>query len=621
MAERWWNAGQADAHLKASAVLAGLEEQQAARLKDYTTAFRLFGRSSAVGLGPNQFFRVEGAKKRRLSFNIVRSGVETLASRITKVQVKPSFLTSGGSWSAQKKAKLLTKFVDGQFHVAKVREISPKIWLDAALFNLGVAKIHEDRDAPGQISFQRTYPEEIIVDEVESLYGNPRQMFQCRPVSRDKLIADFPKFKDQIASARKAFDSHEGPADLVVLREGWHLPSKPADPEDPESKASTDGRHILFVDGVTLDSEAYAEPDYPFEFMRWRTPLRGFAEGDGIPGDLAGIQYAINDTLLQIEECIHWAGPRAFVQAGSNVNKSHLDDTIGAIIEYDVVKPDISAVSTVPPELFTYLRLLIESGYDSIGLSKYSATSEKPAGLNSGVALREYNDNESERFLAASREWERFHLAVAAKMIRLATVISKRDGSYGVTAAEKRFTQEIKFKDAHLAPSQYVMQVLPASALPDSKAGRLDMVNDLIQLGLIDKDEARSLLNWPDLESSAYVAEAEADLVSWQIERMLEGGKAVSPDPMQNFDYALRQAKAAYKRALTHTDVSFEKRDLLRLYIQQLVALGEANAAPALAPAGAPQALPPGPQDPGVVPPGGGEPALDPAASPLEAVA
>jgi hypothetical protein len=42
-----------------------------------------------------------------------------------------------------------------------------------------------------------------------------------------------------------------------------------------------------------------------------------------------------------------------------------------------------------------------------------SAAAQKPAGLDSGKALREYNDIESDRFMTIGQAYERYYLQLA----------------------------------------------------------------------------------------------------------------------------------------------------------------------------------------------------------------
>ena len=42
--------------------------------------------------------------------------IDTIVSKVTKNKPKPTFLTDGGDWDLQQKAKKLTKYCEGIFY-------------------------------------------------------------------------------------------------------------------------------------------------------------------------------------------------------------------------------------------------------------------------------------------------------------------------------------------------------------------------------------------------------------------------------------------------------------------------------------------------------------------------
>jgi len=67
---------------------------------------------------------------------------------------------------------------------------------------------------------------------------------------------------------------------------------------------------------------------------------------------------------------------------------------------------------------------------------------------------------------------------------------------------------------------QYVISKHPVSLLPSTPTGKLQTVSDLINLGMIDKTEAMSLLDAPDLERFYDVEFSAKDLAEKLIERI-----------------------------------------------------------------------------------------------------
>lgn len=565
---RWWDKKDG-CHSRVASAVEVLMDRHKLRCNDWLRSYRLYGNAAYAGLSPATYYKTGRSNEFNVTWNVVRAVADTVIAKTLKNTPQPSFLTSGGLWEQQKRAKLLTKFSSGQFYQSGMRSLKSHIVRDAVVMGRGLVKIFEDESNPGNIKADRTYLDELIYDEMEAYYGYWQTLYHVRGISRDVALARYPEFEKEIKQAPRTEESKRisDAADMIRLTEAWHLPSKPVNEDDDEHEKH-DGIHALCFDTATIEFKPWDENTFPFVELPYNRRMRG-PEADGVPRHISGIQYSINDTLIQIQESIGWSVPKMFLHSGSEVVKSHLDDTIAGIIEWSgAVPPEIKALSTISPELFNYLDRQYQKAFEMEGISQLSATSQKPSGLNSGVAMREYSDIESERFVEFGQSYENFMLECADKMIRLAKKIAKRDGDYGVTAAQKNFTQQIQWKEIDLDHTDYVMQVFPVSALPKTPAGRLAMVQDLINLGYIDPAEGRRLLDFPDLEASNRLAEAVADFTYWQLDQIVDKGKMQYPEPFQDFNYAINQGKAMYLTVSTMKDVKEHRKQMLRMYIQ-----------------------------------------------------
>jgi len=59
--------------------------------------------------------------------------------------------------------------------------------------------------------------------------------------------------------------------------------------------------------------------------------------------------------------------------------------------------------------------------------------------------------------------------------------------------------EQIDWSEIDLKEEEYVMQCFPASALPDQPGARIESIRDLMQMGMIQPDEAQDLLDYPRL--------------------------------------------------------------------------------------------------------------------------
>ena len=645
---QWWKQSRENVAVVLSDVFRVLykdQESRRARLIDY---FRLYGNFNSRGVSAGLYNRpkIEG-KNSRLTYNLIQSSIDTVNAKLAKNRPRATFTTKGGSYSERKKAKQLDSFVEGGFYQARVYETTPIVQRDSCIFGTGSVKIFEDA-ATKRVVVERAFIDELFVDDLEAVYGKPRSMYQRRVVSREVMLGlygtapeDATKaekdtaglLRNMILAAPLVEEGHVGKAaeqaELIEVVEGWHLPSGrvPDVSEDAtpaELMDGHDGRHTIVIPdakGGTIIFDAWRKSSFPFAFLHWTEPVRGFW-GQGAADQLMGLQVEVNKVLRILQLSADFCIPKLIVDRSSKVTRAHLDDLIGGIIEGNfsgsgAFAPRMETWNGISPQLLEHLDRCVRQAYEIIGVSLMSAAGRKPSGLESGRALREFHDIETERFATAARGYENFHIEIARQFIECARDIAARDGEYEVVATRRHALERIDWADIDLASDSYVMRALPTSALPSTPAGKLDTVTDWLNLGLIEQEDMIRLLDFPDLETVSDALEASAEFISMQIEDMVEKGIARTPHPYSNLVYATKAAKAAYLNAMRQDDVPAANRDLLRNYILSALDMIQKATPPAPAPMGPAMqqpglppgaALPPGPPGMMAPPPGGGPP-------------
>jgi hypothetical protein len=316
--------------------------------------------------------------------------------------------------------------------------------------------------------------------------------------------------------------------------------------------------------------------------------------GQGLAEQLRGIQAEINQLLLNIQEQMNLATPKVFLERGSQVAKEQINNQTWGIIEYEGQPPRFFVPQTVAGEVFSHLDRLYNRAYEISGISQLSATSLKPAGLESGVALREYSDIETERFVIVGQAYESAFLEVARQMIDLAKDVSEEGKTYEVISYGDKDIEKIKWSDINLREDQYRMKVYPASLLPTTPAARLQTVIEMAQAGLIDKTETRSLLDFPDIEQFNKLATAPMEEAEMLVEEILEKGKYYPPEPFSNLQLHLQYFQRAYIEAKIN-GAPEDRLDLMRRYMQECFKLLQPPAPPVAAMPGGPTPVAGGP--------------------------
>ena len=90
------------------------------------------------------------------------------------------------------------------------------------------------------------------------------------------------------------------------------------------------------------------------------------------------------------------------------------------------------------------------------------------------------------------------------------------------------------------------MKMFPVSLLPSTPAGKLQKTQELIQAGFIDKEQALSLLDFPDLDAVQSLATASLKLTEKQLYQISSEGKYTSPEPQQDLQLCISLAHQTY---------------------------------------------------------------------------
>ncbi len=595
----WWQ--EKDGNKAAMLMLttaAFLKESQAYRYRQTAIYARLYGNKSLYSFAGNNVSKLDqtqGMPQERPTFNIIQSCADTLISRISQSRPQPVFLTDNSDYKQRTLAKKLNNFIQGEFYHTKAYELAPLILRDAMVTGTGVVHTYEDVNKD-RVQMERVLLTELLIDPNEAIYGEPRQLYRMKLVDRKVLSANFPQHKAKIDIAAKANpdnsnDSSKSVSDLVMVVEGWHLPS---------GRKVKDGRHTLACSAGYLIDEDYTKDRFPFTFLHYAAPLLGFW-GQGLAEQLMGTQMELNSLLFTISRAIKLVGvPRVFQEDGSKVVAAHHNNEVGVIVKYRGIKPTYEVAPSNAPELYAERDKLIQYGYQQSGVSALQATSQKPQGLDSGEAIRSYDDISTDRFAALSRRYDNLFIDLAYQVIDLAKDICERDGKYSTIYPNKNSTKEIDLKKADLINDSFIIQCYTQSALPKDPAGRLAKVTEMVQSGMISLQEGRRLLDYPDLEQIEKLANAGEERIFQILDDIIEESKYTPPDPFMDLTLATTMT-TQYINLYSQAKLEEEKAQMLRDFFSQLQAIKQAAIPPAppLAPGNPPQATPqPAPTSP-----------------------
>ena len=565
---RWWLREEQDGYRGIIGVINTMESQQNARKVSNLNFARMYSNADMIALTSAMYARSNLiSTNSRISLNVIKSCIDTAASKIAKNKPRPLFLTNDGDWSLQQRAKKLTKFMDGVFDHIKIYDVAQRSFVDSGIFGTGFWHIFLDGK---ELCVERVIPDELYIDDCEAMYGKPHQIHRIKYINRDIVIEMFPEHENDILQVARAsvLDAWGSVTEQIRVVESWHLPS---------GKNAKDGRHAITINNCTLLWEDYKKDYFPFISNKWTHKIVGFW-GCGLAEELLGIQLEINKLTRTIQQAMCLVGvPQVWVENGSQVNISSMNNDMAAIRKYTGTPPIFQTPPIMAPEVYQHLENLYRKAFEITGISLLSATSQKPAGLNAAVALREYQDIQTERFQLVGQRWENCFIDSAKMIIDYMKDIG---GDYKVKVADGKFMKVLSWKDVEIKDSEYCLRVFPTNILPSQPAGRLDTVQELIQGGFMGKEDAISLLDFPDLEGFTSAQTAARDIVYKMVEKMIEDGDYQQPEPYMNLQLAMEIVQNEYMKAKMQ-DVPEDRLELLRRFIEDCATLLQPPTMPA----------------------------------------
>lgn len=541
----------------------------------------------------------------RPTANVCYSCTDTLVSRISQDKPKPTFLTDSGVYKQRRLAKEANQFVQGEFYRTKAYDLAALILRDGCVLGNGFIKVFP-RD--GKVQLERIIETELLTDYNDSYYDHPTQLIQVKLVDRSVFMELFPDHEKLISEATHGNvdntpRSTETVADQFIIAEGWHLKS---------GENANDGRHVIACSaGIILDEE-YDKDYFPFVKFGYNPNIVGFF-AQGLIEILMPTQMEIYRQLIVASQNLELMGvPRVLIEEMSKILETSFNNRIGSIIKYRNTPPQFVNAQANNPEAYQFIQWLIQNAYQMSGISAMSAQGTKPLGLNSGEAIRQFDDIQNDRFAALAKRYQNIFPELAKLVIDCAQDIVEETGKYSTVYPGKDGVEKVDFKSIGMLKDTYVIQCFEESSLPKDPAGRQAKLSEMLAAGEISLQEFRRLSNFPDLEQSDQLAMALEERILANLDAIIDEGEKGydAPDPfiLDPSDLATTLT-VNYINKFAVTDLEPEKKDLLRLYFTQVQDLKQAANPPPPMPIPMGQGAPPNQPQLPVAPP---QPSLSP---------
>jgi hypothetical protein len=570
---RWWDEDAEDVHAAIENAVSVAYDHERARIAYYRALSRLHDEHdrSLVGVAAP---RID--EDYRLPRNVLRRIVSTAHARLISTTPRPFYCSDGGDFDLRNKLEQLNTAVHGLFLAHKADNYANLATKHAVLYGDGFVKIYPiTHTNKPRIAIERVYPWEVLVDPLDALYGDPRSFFQVRWVDRAQLLSLWSDHREILLSADAHCEDWASwtrlMGDPVRVVEAWHL--------DPDGGK---GRHVVAVSSGALVDEPYPYDATPLVRFQYETPRTGYWS-DGLAHQVAGQQAELNDILSAISETIRrGAWPTVLVEKNSEVEVGQLNNDPMKIVRYRGVAPQIQVAGGLTSEARQYASEIASSMFETSGISQYAAQSVKPAGLQSGRALRIFADQQDGNLREASELRAQSYLALGMALVRAQRAVSEVDPDSKIIFSDpkERRSVSLRWKDIDLPDTGLEMVAAPVSILPSTPAAKAASLEELMNAGVLTPEEFRENLDLPDLKALNRTATAPRRVIEMQLLAIVRDGEPQMPEPFFPLDLARQLAAQHYCQAQVD-GVSEDRLELLRRYIQATVDLAAMGQPPA----------------------------------------
>ena len=464
------------------------------RLFTYSSTTTLdISESEVVGYYNRGTFSTSDDTTSAIQENVIASCIETLCSKIASQKVRPFFNTVNGTFKEMQIAKQAQIFFDMLYEENNVNEIITDAFRNACVFDKGIVKISDD-------GITNRLPWNVFFDPREVTYNQITYVAEKLPKTPGRIL----ELKYGIKADRNL--------DYTVY-------------EYYDVMEHIKAVYVQELNKVV--THEYKPNIIPYLEIHYTNPIKGDTS-QSVVDQLYGIQTQIDELLAVMKDSIAVnPGMTLLVPRSSNIKTNMLSNRTGQIIQYDPIPGQTASPVTyatndiISPQFVQLLDKLKNDAYEIVGISQLSATSQKPSGLNSGVALNTMEDIESSRFETQLNSVVRLYVDVAKACLD----IFPPDIDI---LPDDLNRANIKWADIVEARNNMKIQFSAAESLSKDPSEKLKQLVALSQAGVIPQSHIATLMELPDLQSGYNLANNAFNSVYTFIDNVLVSG--ILPD-------------------------------------------------------------------------------------------
>lgn len=462
------------------------------RLFTYSSTITLdLNDSEVVGFYQRGTFNIEDDTTSSIQENIIASCIETLCSKIASQKVRPFFNTVNGTFKEMQVARQAQTFFDQLYEENNVNKKVVSAFRDACIFDKGFIKISEE-------GITNRLPWNIFLDPREVSYNQITHIAEKLPKTPGRIL----KLKYNVT---RGVDTN---LDYTVY-------------EYYDVMEHIKAVYVVELNYVAIS--AYTPDIVPYLQISYSDPIKSNTS-QSVVDQLYGIQMQIDDLLAVIKDSIQLnPGMTLLVPRSANIKTNMLSNRTGQIIQYDPIPGQSANPVTwatndiISGQFVQLLDKLKNDAYEIVGISQLSATSQKPEGLNSGVALSTMEDIESDRFETQLNNVIRLYVDIAKACL---DIFPPEDDILPPDTVRANIT----WADIIEARNNMKIQFSAAQSLSKDPSEKLKQLTALATSGVIPQSHIATLMELPDLQSGYNLANNAFNAVYTFIDSVIKNG-------------------------------------------------------------------------------------------------
>lgn len=394
--------------------------------------------------------------------NVIASCIDSLTSMMAGKLTRPYISGINTTFNERQILQQAQQFFDIFIDRTNLNEVVTEAFRDSCIFGNGFIFI-DGRNK----TVKKALPWQVIYRPAEKTYGKVTQVL---------------------------YERKDYPATL--------LPYKVESPYVTYSIFYDTNAHqeVHIVNNEIKEILPYLPNEVPFIQLNYTNPVYG-RDTTSVVDLLYGIQMKIHDLYQTFSEASRKNPAQTFlVPKGTDIKVTSLTNRVGQVIQYNPVEGVTNPVQAVTPnfigdQYIQAIQMLKNDAYEITGVSKLSAQSQKPSGLDSGKALQTMNDIESERFEVQQRAVIVAYTEVMRKCIECFNPEE-------LILPEDLNKKPILWGDLQNLINKTKISFNALQYLSKDPSTRMAQISELEAKGYINKNQAMSYYNIPDTDAA-----------------------------------------------------------------------------------------------------------------------